>query len=71
MSPTPASAPIVRVEGLTAGYDDFVLLQDVSFTVNRGEVFVILGGSISRAQVTCSSMATISLPRKARAGARY
>jgi phospholipid/cholesterol/gamma-HCH transport system ATP-binding protein len=45
MSPTSASAPIVRVEGLTAGYDDFVLLQDVSFTVNRGEVFVILGGS--------------------------
>jgi len=45
MSPTPASAPIVRVEGLTAGYEDFVLLQDVSFTVNRGEVFIILGGS--------------------------
>jgi phospholipid/cholesterol/gamma-HCH transport system ATP-binding protein len=45
MSPTPASAPIVSVEGLTAGYDDFVLLQDVSFTVSRGEVFVILGGS--------------------------
>jgi phospholipid/cholesterol/gamma-HCH transport system ATP-binding protein len=45
MSPTPASAPIVRVEGLTAGYEDYVLLQDVSFTVNRGEVFVILGGS--------------------------
>jgi phospholipid/cholesterol/gamma-HCH transport system ATP-binding protein len=45
MSPTPASAPIVRVEGLTAGYEDYVLLQDVSFTVSRGEVFVILGGS--------------------------
>ena len=45
MSPTPASAPIVRVEGLTAGYEDYVLLQDVSFTVSRGEVFIILGGS--------------------------
>jgi phospholipid/cholesterol/gamma-HCH transport system ATP-binding protein len=45
MSPTPASAPIVRVEGLTAGYEDYVLLQDVSFTVDRGEVFIILGGS--------------------------
>ncbi|MDQ2963514.1 MAG: ATP-binding cassette domain-containing protein [Pseudomonadota bacterium] len=45
MSPAPTSTPIVRVEGLTAGYDDYVLLQDVSFTVNRGEVFVILGGS--------------------------
>jgi phospholipid/cholesterol/gamma-HCH transport system ATP-binding protein len=45
MSPAPAAAPIVRVEGLTAGYDDNVLLREVSFTVNRGEVFIILGGS--------------------------
>ena len=37
--------PIIRVEDLTAGYNDNVLLQDVNFTVNRGEVFVILGGS--------------------------
>jgi phospholipid/cholesterol/gamma-HCH transport system ATP-binding protein len=37
--------PIIRVEGLTAGYDDFILLKDVSFEVRRGEVFVILGGS--------------------------
>ena len=37
--------PIIRVENLTAGYDDYVLMQDVNFTVARGEVFVILGGS--------------------------
>ncbi len=36
---------IVRVEGLVAGYEGNVLLQDVNFSVNRGEVFVILGGS--------------------------
>jgi len=40
-----AAAPIIRVDDLTAGYDDFVLLQDVSFDVRPGEVFVILGGS--------------------------
>jgi phospholipid/cholesterol/gamma-HCH transport system ATP-binding protein len=45
MSLAPDSAPIVRVEGLIAGYDGNVLLQDVNFHVNRGEVFVILGGS--------------------------
>ena len=33
------------VEGLTVGYDDFVLLENLSFDVRRGEVFVILGGS--------------------------
>ena len=44
----PVAAPgeaIIRVEGLTAGYDDFVLLNEISFDVRRGEVFVILGGS--------------------------
>jgi phospholipid/cholesterol/gamma-HCH transport system ATP-binding protein len=37
--------PIIRVEGLTAGYDDKVILQNLNFEVRRGEVFVILGGS--------------------------
>jgi len=37
--------PIIRVEDFSAGYDDYVLMQNVNFTVNRGEVFVILGGS--------------------------
>ena len=37
--------PIIRVRGLAAGYGDDVLLDDVSFDVQRGEVFVILGGS--------------------------
>src|SRR5437667_834750 len=45
MSDAPDSAPIVRVEGLVAGYDGNVLLQDVNFAGNRGEVFVILGAS--------------------------
>jgi phospholipid/cholesterol/gamma-HCH transport system ATP-binding protein len=37
--------PIIRVRELTAGYDDYILLDKVSFDVKRGEVFVILGGS--------------------------
>jgi len=36
---------IIRVEGLTAGYDGNVILQNINFEVKRGEVFVILGGS--------------------------
>jgi phospholipid/cholesterol/gamma-HCH transport system ATP-binding protein len=42
---TDVSEPIIRVENLTAGYDGRTILENVSFTVNRGEVFVILGGS--------------------------
>ena len=36
---------LIRVENLTVGYDDNVVLKDISFEVKRGEVFVILGGS--------------------------
>jgi phospholipid/cholesterol/gamma-HCH transport system ATP-binding protein len=40
-----AAEPIIRVRDLTAGYGDVALLEHVSFDVQRGEVFVILGGS--------------------------
>ena len=36
---------IIRVEHMTAAYDDVVILDDISFEVQRGEIFVILGGS--------------------------
>ena len=41
----PPTDIVIRVESLTAGYGDTVLLKDLSFEVKRGEVFVILGGS--------------------------
>ena len=37
--------PIIRVEHMSAAYDGTVVLDDISFEVRRGEVFVILGGS--------------------------
>jgi phospholipid/cholesterol/gamma-HCH transport system ATP-binding protein len=39
------SDPIIHVDRLSAGYDDLLLLENVSFDVHPGEVFVILGGS--------------------------
>lgn len=40
-----AREPIIRVEHCTATYGEVVILQDISFEVFQGEVFVILGGS--------------------------
>ncbi|MGC1480550.1 MAG: ATP-binding cassette domain-containing protein [Chthoniobacterales bacterium] len=36
---------IIEVRGLVAGYGDNVVLKDLNFEVEHGEVFVILGGS--------------------------
>ncbi len=37
--------PIIKVENLTAGYGETVILKDINFQVAAGEIFVILGGS--------------------------
>lgn len=37
--------PVIVVENLTARFGDNTIFQDVSFTVNKGEIFAILGGS--------------------------
>jgi phospholipid/cholesterol/gamma-HCH transport system ATP-binding protein len=44
MMPTPNDIAI-QVRGLTVGYGEKVILQNLDFEVRRGEVFVILGGS--------------------------
>jgi phospholipid/cholesterol/gamma-HCH transport system ATP-binding protein len=37
--------PLIAVDDLTVGWDDVNLLEHASFSVERGEVFAILGGS--------------------------
>jgi phospholipid/cholesterol/gamma-HCH transport system ATP-binding protein len=42
MSPEPA---MIEVRDLTMKYGERIVMQDISFTVARGEVFVLMGGS--------------------------
>ena len=42
---TDGRTPIIRVERLTVAYQESLIIDDISFDVNQGEVFVILGGS--------------------------
>ena len=42
---TPAGEDIILVKDLTVGYGDNIILQNLNFSVKRGEIFVILGGS--------------------------
>lgn len=39
------ATPCISVGGLTMAYGDFVLMRDLTFTVNRGDVFIIMGAS--------------------------
>ena len=36
---------IIEVKNLTVGYDNLTVLENINFSVNKGEVFAILGGS--------------------------
>ena len=39
------TSEIITLEHVDAGYPGVTILKDVSFTVHRGEVFILLGGS--------------------------
>ncbi len=43
--PKAESRPIISVRNLSVGYGDETIIRDVSFDVNQGEIFVILGRS--------------------------
>lgn len=38
-------APKIEVKNLTMAYGNFVVMQDINFTIQKGEVFIIMGGS--------------------------
>jgi phospholipid/cholesterol/gamma-HCH transport system ATP-binding protein len=40
-----AGEPEITVKNLDMGYGDFVVMRDLNFTVNRGDIFIIMGGS--------------------------
>ncbi|MGD9897261.1 MAG: ABC transporter ATP-binding protein [Candidatus Methylacidiphilaceae bacterium] len=42
---TASSDPIIEVRDLRAGYGETIILEQISFSVKRAEIFAILGGS--------------------------
>jgi phospholipid/cholesterol/gamma-HCH transport system ATP-binding protein len=41
----PAVSAHIKVENLSMAYGDVVILHDLNFTVNRSDIFIIMGGS--------------------------
>lgn len=56
--------PIIRVENVTVAYDDSVVLEDLTFDVLEGEVFIILGGSGCGKSTLLKNMIGLHSPAK-------
>jgi len=54
----------MMVRDLTMAYGSFVLMQDVSFTVNRGDIFIIMGGSGCGKSTLMKTMVGLKAPAK-------
>ena len=57
-------SPAVEVTRLECGYDDKVILKEVSFTVARGEIFFIIGGSGCGKSTLLRHLVGLNPPRK-------
>ena len=42
---TGKNPPVIEVAGLVCGYGETVVLRDINFSVRRGELFFVIGGS--------------------------
>jgi len=42
---TKETDPFITVRDLTMAYGDYVIMQDLNFSVGRGDIFIIMGGS--------------------------
>ena len=64
--PLSSSNPVISVRDLTCAYGDEVIVHDVSFDVDSGEIFVILGGSGSGKSTVLKHMIGLYPPRTGR-----
>ena len=60
-----SDAPIV-VENVTMAYGDFVVQRDLDFTVKRGDIFIIMGGSGCGKSTVMRAMIGMQAPAKGR-----
>ena len=37
--------PVIQVKGLDLSYDDYVVMRNLNFSVNKGDIFIVIGAS--------------------------
>jgi len=62
----PAREPHIIVQDLTMAYGSFVVQRDLTFTVNRGDIFIIMGGSGCGKSTMLRHMVGLQKPAKGR-----
>jgi phospholipid/cholesterol/gamma-HCH transport system ATP-binding protein len=61
-----APEPHIRVEDLTMAYGSFVLQSDLTFTINRSDIFIIMGGSGCGKSTLLRHLVGLKAPAKGR-----
>ena len=56
----------ITIENLTMAYGDFVVMRDLNFTINRGDIFIIMGGSGCGKSTLMRHMIGLKSPAKGR-----
>ncbi len=58
------SQPIIEVRGLDLSYDDLDVLHDINFSVNRGDIFIVMGVSGCGKSTLLKSLVGLKEPAK-------
>ena len=56
--------PVIEVQDLDIGYDDYTVMKDLRFRVNKGDIFIIMGVSGSGKSTLLKSMIGLKKPVK-------
>jgi phospholipid/cholesterol/gamma-HCH transport system ATP-binding protein len=56
--------PPITVKNLTMAYGTYVIMKDINFTVNHGDIFIIMGGSGSGKSTLLRHMLGLIVPAK-------
>ena len=58
--------PRITVSDLTVAYGSFVVMRDLNFTINRGDIFIVMGGSGCGKSTIMRAMVGLKEPAKGR-----
>jgi len=60
----PTTEPVIEVQGLDIGYGDVTVMRDLDFSVNKGDIFIVMGVSGCGKSTLLKSMIGLKEPSK-------